>query len=325
MIAGADVFIDTEALAHDALAALGGGRHQRLHAPLLVQHAFRRGDDDLRPLFLRRQRLAQGVAHVRDVVGAVDLAHPFGADALHRLDDRMLGRTRTVVGARGGDVLAAGRGGIIIVDHDDHAVVLVEDGVADAAGQPVMPEAAIAHDRDRALARRNVEGGGRRRAQPVAHGGGADIERRQDREQMAADIGGDMVRAELLLHQLHRGKDRPLRAAGAKTRRPRRHHVGQRADPVIDLDAVDVRRARGIRQRIRAPAADEGADRRAHHLRGVFAGHRQQVLAVQLGRNVGVAQDLVQRLLDEFGLAFLDHQHRLLARQKSITSRSTIG
>ena len=34
---------------------------------------------------------------------------------------------------------------------------------------------------------------------------------------------------------------------------------------------------------------------------------------MQLGRNVGVAQDLVQRLFDEFGLSFLDHQHRLLA------------
>ena len=78
-------------------------------------------------------------------------------------------------------------------------------------------------------------------------------------------------------------------------------------------DTVDVRRARGIRQRIRSPAADEGADRCAHDLRGVFAGHREQVLAVQLGRNVGVAQDLVQRLFDEFGLSFLDHQHRFLA------------
>ena len=30
VIAGTCVFIDTEALAHDALAAFGGGRHQRL-------------------------------------------------------------------------------------------------------------------------------------------------------------------------------------------------------------------------------------------------------------------------------------------------------
>ena len=34
---------------------------------------------------------------------------------------------------------------------------------------------------------------------------------------------------------------------------------------------------------------------------------------MQLGRNVRIAQDLVQRLLDEFGLALFDHQHRLLS------------
>src|SRR5262245_43484441 len=148
MVAGTDVFVDTEALAHDALATFDSGRRQRLHAALLVEHAFRRGDDDLGSLFFRRQRLAQRVAHALDVVGAVDLAHPFCADALYRLDDRMLGRTRTVVGARRRNVLTAGRGGIIVVDHHDHAVMLVEDGVTDAAGQPVVPEAAVAHHRN---------------------------------------------------------------------------------------------------------------------------------------------------------------------------------
>ena len=49
-----------------------------------------------------------------------------------------------------------------------------------------------------------VERGGACPAEPVAHGGGADIERRQDREQMAADVAADVVRPELALDQLHR-------------------------------------------------------------------------------------------------------------------------
>ena len=36
---------------------------------------------------------------------------------------------------------------------------------------------------------------------------------------MAADVGADVMRAELLLDQLHRAEDRPLRAAGAKAGR----------------------------------------------------------------------------------------------------------
>ena len=58
-----------------------------------------------------------------------------------------------VVGARRQDVLAAGRRGIEIVDDQDDAVLLVEDGVADAGGQAVVPEAAVAHDRDRRACR----------------------------------------------------------------------------------------------------------------------------------------------------------------------------
>ena len=64
------------------------------------------------------QRLAQRVAHLGDVIGAVDLAHPVGADALHRIDDRIVGLAPRVVGARRQDVLAAGRRGIEIVDDE---------------------------------------------------------------------------------------------------------------------------------------------------------------------------------------------------------------
>ena len=72
MIAGAGVGIDAEALAHHALAAVGGLAPQRADAALLVQHAFGLRDDDLRALLLGGQRLAQRVAHQRDVVGVGD-------------------------------------------------------------------------------------------------------------------------------------------------------------------------------------------------------------------------------------------------------------
>ena len=51
-------------------------------------------------------------AHPRDVIGAVDLAHPFDADALHRVDDGVVGRARRIERARRQDVLAAGGRGI---------------------------------------------------------------------------------------------------------------------------------------------------------------------------------------------------------------------
>src|SRR6516225_1801241 len=79
-----------------------------------------------------------------------------------------------------------------------------------------MPEAAIAHDRDDALVGFGVEGGRSRATEPVAHGGRADIEGRQDREEMAADVAAHMVWAEFALDELHRREDRPLRAARAE-------------------------------------------------------------------------------------------------------------
>ena len=82
-----------------ALAVLDRLVEQRLHAALLVQHAFGGGDDDLGAFLLGRQRFLQRVAHLADIVGAVDLADPLAADALHRLDDR-------IVGARAGLLVA---------------------------------------------------------------------------------------------------------------------------------------------------------------------------------------------------------------------------
>ncbi len=191
---------------------------RRLHAALLVEHAFGGGDDDLRPLVLRRQRLAQSVAHPADVVGAVDLPHPVRADALDRVDDAVVGLAARIERARGGNVLPAGRGRIKVVDDERHAVVLVEHGVADRGGQAIVPEAAVAEHRDRTLARRHVEGRGRGRAQAVAHRRRADVEGRQDREQMAADVGGDVMRPELLLRPA--SSRRRSAAPGSRCRSP---------------------------------------------------------------------------------------------------------
>jgi hypothetical protein len=180
---------------------------------------------------------------------------------------------------RGQDILAAGRRGVIIVDDDDDAVMLVIDGVADAGGQAVMPEATVADERDRLLGRGYVKGRSRRRAQTIAHGRGADIERRQDREQVAADIGGDMMRPEFLLDQLHGGEDRALRAADTETRRARRHDAGERLDARIVGDRRHVRRAAGIGQHGRQRGGEKVAHALKHHIGRVFAGHRQHVLA----------------------------------------------
>ena len=224
----------------------------------------------------------------------------------------MLGRARAVGGARRQDVLAAGRRRIVIVDDQHHAVALVEDGVADAGCQAIVPKAAVAHHRDRALARLDVEGRGGGRAQPVAHGGGADIEGRHDREQVAADIGGDVVRPELALDQFHGGKDRPLRTAGAEARRPRRHDLGQRARMLL------------LQRRRRVGGADAGASTSGSTARTkapIASPITAAVYSPAIGNRslpdsrpwiAGLAQDLAERLLDIVGLPLLDQQHRAL-------------
>ena len=150
----------------------------------------------------------------------------------------------------------------------------------------------------------------------IAHRGGADIERRQAREQMAADVAGDLMRAEFLLHEFHRRKDRPLGAADAEARRPRRHRLGELLDLRIGEHAGSVRRRRRIAEQTFSRAVRESLDAFGDDLRRIFAGHRQYVLAGDLGLDVAAAQDGVERLLDEFRLAFLDDQDRLLVQRE---------
>ncbi len=131
---------------------------------------------------------------------------------------------------------------------------------------------------------------------------------------MAADIAGDVVGAEFLLHQLHRGEDRPFRAAGAEARRPRGHDLRQRLHRSLSP----------------APAADRAAPlhrrsnvgRCASTNRLMPSSSTSEVYSPAIGStslpdsarcDAGLAQDRVQRLLEEVRLAFLDHQHGALA------------
>ena len=119
------------------------------------------------------------------------------------------------------DVLASGCGGIKVIDNHGQVIAAIKNRVRDSAGQTVMPETAIAHHIDHTLVGFDVQGRRAGGTQAVAHGGVAQVERRQYGKQMAANIGTDVVGAQFSLNQFHRGKNRPLWAAGAKARRAR--------------------------------------------------------------------------------------------------------
>ncbi len=198
VVATAHGCVHTEFFLDHTFTPLDRRRNLRLHAALLVEHAFALGDHHLGALEVGGQRLLQGGLHRVDVVGVVHGAHPLHAHAAHRCLDRVLGAAVLVVDARGQQVLPAGGSRVVVVHDHDHAVGLVEHRIADAAGQAVVPETAVTHHRDRAFARCHVECGRAGRPQAVAHGGRAQVERRHGREQVAADVARDVVHAELL-------------------------------------------------------------------------------------------------------------------------------
>ena len=314
MVAGADVLIHAVALLDDALAIPDCLGDLRLQPTLLVQHAFRGCHDHFRAVRPGGQRLLEHVAHASDVICAIDLPNPRGADPFHGTDDGVVGLAVLVLSAGGRDVLPAGRRRIEVVDDQEHSVVFVEDGVADAAGQAVVPEAAVAHDGDRPFVRLHVESRGGGRAEAEAHGRRPDVEGRQDGEQVTSDVSRHMVLAELLLDHLHRGEDRTLGTAGAQARRPRRDHLLELCDGGVRENGTRGRHGRPVAEQPRLVLLEEGLQAGKQHLGCVVAAHGQHFLTRQLRVDVAPAQDRIDGLLDILGLAFLDDQHRLLAR-----------
>ena len=175
-----------------------------------------------------------------------------------------------------------------------------------------MPEAAIAHHRDGAPSPwRGLERGCTGGTEAIAHRGIADIERRQDREQVAADIGRHMKCAHLALDHLHRRENRPLWTTGAETRRALRHFgVQSRITGGIlpDLPERDVG----------CELPQEILDPFSQHRSGIFAGARQHRLADHPRLAIGPADQGIEFVFDEFRLAFLDDQNRLLAETEDL-------
>ena len=176
-------------------------------------------------------------------------------------------------------VLLAGGRGVAVLHHDQHAVAFVEHVGGDAGDQSVVPEAAVAHHGNRPLrhVRTDRRGAGERHA--VAEDRIAERERREGRERMAADVGADMRRPDLALRQLDGGEDRPLRAAGAEIRRPRRNIARRRqARRLMGEHVFDARRDSVGVDPGRARFGQERRDAAQKHFRGVIAGRGKQPL-----------------------------------------------
>ena len=140
-----------------------------------------------------------------------------------------------------------------------------------------MPEAAVAHHGDGAFASLDAERGCAGGAEAISHSGGADVERWKDREQVAANVDANVMRAELALDELHRGKDRPLRTASAERRRPTMHLAidgGKRVRlPLLQGSSLS-RCGSAIDKQVRPMALDELAYASTHYRAGVFTGHQ---------------------------------------------------
>ena len=173
-----------------------------------------------------RQRLAQHLERPAHVIG-IGPPDPLDPDALYRIDDRVVSLPMLVRCAGGWNVLTAGRRGVAVVDNHGKVVVLIEDGIAYAARQPVVPKTAVTHDRDRTLAAIRAERRRARSPQAVAHDAVAHVEGRECRKRMAADVRADVQRPDFLLQKLHCREERPLRTSRAQTRRARRHQRRQ--------------------------------------------------------------------------------------------------
>tara|TARA_B100000029_G_C16999422_1_gene750604 strand:+ start:304 stop:579 length:276 start_codon:yes stop_codon:yes gene_type:complete len=89
MISRTDVIVYTETWLDHTLTRGNCLIYHRSFSPLPVKHAFRRGNNHLRPFVIRIQRSFQRVTHCGDIVCIVDLAYPLGTDSLYRRADRV--------------------------------------------------------------------------------------------------------------------------------------------------------------------------------------------------------------------------------------------
>ncbi len=130
---------------------------------------------------------------------------------------------------------------------------------------------------------------------------------------MAADVGRDVMLAEFLLDELHRREDRPLGTADAEAWRTRGHDFGELLHSGIGENRSRIRQRRLVAKQLASVGREKLAQARRQHRRGVFAAHRQHVLAGDLRLDVAAAQDGVEIALDIVRRALLDHQHGFLA------------
>ena len=97
MVAGTDVGIDAETLAHHPLAVFDHLPKDGRHAPGSIQLALAFRDDDLGSLVRRRQGLAQRVDALLHLI-RLNRPHPLDADAAHGALDRIVGLSILYVG-----------------------------------------------------------------------------------------------------------------------------------------------------------------------------------------------------------------------------------
>ena len=275
VVARADVGVHAEARLDDLLARRERLARAGLLAPLALEHALVPGDDDLEPGHPRRQRLAQRLHHLGDAVG-VHGADPRHAEAAQRVEDRHRHRLPSRVGSGGRHVVLARRGRVEVVEDHQHRVLLVAHRVRDPVGEAVVPEAAVAHDRDDPPAEQGRDGARRGEPHPVSEDRVTDVERRLRREGRAADVGRHVRVADLrlaLAEDLHRAEHRPLGAARAERRRALgdrlRQHGTDRLPMRVERVMPRVDRRRRLR---REPRLDEEAPEPADdELRDVLA------------------------------------------------------
>ena len=254
-------------------------------------------------------------------------AQPLHAQAFERAFDRGVGVRQAghlvgrgelgVVIRRGDDVLRAGGRGVAVLENQQHRVVAVEQRALHAGQQPVVPEAAVAHDRQHAPLHHRRHTGAAGQAHAVAEDRVAEREWLKGGERVAANIARDVHRADVLLRQLEGREHGPLGAADAHARRPRGQRFAQFLHHGGAAVLVALQPGANRRWRVRGQVALQKLRQTTrHHLGRVLAGRRQHVLAVQRRLDVAAAQQSGQLLLDVLGLPFFHHQHGAFADAK---------